>query len=86
MKNPERAISNLTGMVHGLFMTTQAILNEYPDPKGLLLRFADAEQSGLAQIETAPIPDAVIEGYQHVFGAFRSILEALAANLDNNGP
>jgi hypothetical protein len=51
MKNPERAISTLTGMVHALFMSVQCLAKTHPNPQALLTELETAEQLGLANLE-----------------------------------
>jgi hypothetical protein len=76
MKNPERAISTLTGIVHALFMSVQSLAKTHPDPKALLTELETAEQLGLANLEPHAIDDAVIVGFQHVMTAIRQAAES----------
>jgi len=79
MQNPERAIAYLTGEVHALFMISQAVARTHPAPQALLSDLETAAQLGLANIEPHPVPDATIEGYQHVIGGVRNILQGRGA-------
>jgi len=83
LRNQERAVLRLTGMVSGLFTAIQVLVKAHPDPNALLSEINVAEQIGLAQLESAPIDDAAIEGHQHVFDALRKILKARVEDLDN---
>jgi hypothetical protein len=73
MRNPESAISFLTGEVHALFMITQALVFKHPNPQAMLSQLDTAEQLGLANLEPHPIENAVIDGFQFVMGSVRGI-------------
>ncbi|HEV2545837.1 MAG TPA: hypothetical protein VGU20_00715 [Stellaceae bacterium] len=79
MKNPERAISYLTGEVHALFMFAQVVARTHPDPSALLAELHEAGQQGLAMLEPLAVQDAAIEGYQFAIDALRKRAEEAAA-------
>jgi hypothetical protein len=79
-KNVDHAIAILTGQVHALFMTCQAMGKAHPNPEDLLSRFEYAAQAGLASIENLPLKkDDVIDGYQFAAAGIRTVLEAAVA-------
>lgn len=69
-----RSISTLTGMVHGLFMTCQAIAKTHPNIDLVFTELERAEMTGLAFLENQPVRDAAIVGYQHVMEALKKQL------------
>lgn len=69
-----RSISTLTGMVHGLFMTCQAMAKTHPHIDLVLTEIERGDMAGLANLENQPIGDAAIEGYQHVMEALKKQL------------
>jgi len=71
------------GEVHALFMFSQTLAKTNPNPLALAPQFEVAVQLGLANVETAPVPDAVVEGYQF---AVEGLRQALAANQGNIPP
>ena len=77
IRNPERAILKLTGEVHALYMTLQALVKAHLNPSILSNELSVAEQHGLAGLEPYPIDDAVIVAFQDAFAGIR---RALAAN------
>ena len=79
------AISYLTGEVHALFMFSQALAMAYHTPPALLSCLNEVEQLGLARIETQPVGDAVVDGYQFVFDGVRKAVEAAAERSQNKG-
>lgn len=72
------AISFLMGEVHALFVATQTLARTHHDPASLLTLFDFSEQSGLAMTEGAPVPDAVVEGYQFAMAGLRKAIEVAA--------
>jgi hypothetical protein len=76
MRNPERAISIITGEVHALFMAVQVLVKTHPNPNFALAELAAAEQLGLAALEPHPIADATIVGYQETVAGIRRALMA----------
>ena len=76
----EHAISYLLGQVHAFNILFQLLANAHPDPQKLLSKWSAIEQSGLANIEAQPIPDAGVDGYRFAFGGVHKALEAAAAD------
>jgi hypothetical protein len=76
-----RCISFLMGEVHGLVTFSQALALAYSHPDALLACLGIFEQSGLANLESQPVPDSAVEGYQFVLGGIRKAVEAAAGRL-----
>jgi hypothetical protein len=69
----------LAGEIHALFAFAQALARTSPNPSLLLAHFRGAEQAGLAAVETQPVPDDLVEGYQFVTERLRASLESVVA-------
>jgi hypothetical protein len=67
-ENMTRAIWNLTGQVHALFLACQAMAKSHANSDLVLTQLEKAQQEGLASLENLPINDAILIGYQHALG------------------
>jgi hypothetical protein len=64
----------LAGQIHALVTFSQALATTHHNPKQLLLDFEDAEQVGLAKIESTLVSDSVVRGYQQVMDHLRAAI------------
>ncbi len=77
IRNPERALNQLVGEFHALFMAVQVLAKTHPSPNVAKTELDGAEQLGLAALEPHPIDDAILIAFQDTM---RGIQQALSAN------
>jgi hypothetical protein len=67
-------IDFVMGQIHALTAFSLALIKAHPDPGLLQTEFGKAAQAGLAKIESSPVLDAMIEGFQNVCDALQKSL------------
>lgn len=70
-----RSIQTLTGECHALYLFCQSIAKGHPDPAAMLPALEQAAQHGLAYLESHPVADALIDGYQETLKGLRKSIE-----------
>jgi hypothetical protein len=78
-ENVEFTMLFLTGQIHALFMVTQMLANAQPEPTKVLSLLDALEQAGIANLESQPVGDAMLDGLRRGFSGVRGAVEAAAA-------
>ena len=71
---PSIDVSFLVGEVHALVMFAQILAVSSPHARQVLSNLEVADQVGLAKIESEPVGDDAVQGYQFVVGELRRVL------------